>query len=216
MSEPLWRLVDVTVPGRHGPRLDRVTVNIPPGVTAILGPSGAGKSTLLNLLVGFEVAQSGTVTRGQQSSVNRLPAYWSPPGHGLWPHLNVAAHVTSLCYGADSHSPAEADQILDALDLMSLRQVYPATLSQGERDRLTLARALASGAEVLVLDEPLIHVQKHQARQYWEFLLRWCQSRGTSIVIATHESQLFVHEDNIVIWLDQGRISSAGRADGSL
>ena len=57
----LWSLDAVSLPGRRMPRLDRVTVEIARGVTAVLGQSGAGKTSLLNVLVGFERPQSGRV-----------------------------------------------------------------------------------------------------------------------------------------------------------
>jgi iron(III) transport system ATP-binding protein len=213
MTGPLWRLNDVTLPGRRGPRLDSVSLDIPAGMTAILGPSGAGKSSLLNLLVEFERPASGTVLRSFASSKDRLPVFWSPPGHGLWPHLSVATHLTSLIHGSAVNRRQQADHFLQAFDLIALKQAYPGTLSQGERDRLSLARAIASGAQVLVLDEPLVHVQQQQSQVYWEFLRNWIRETGTSIVLATHDSQVVLREANHAVCLYCGRVMAAGRVD---
>ncbi len=215
MNDPLWRLIEVTVPGRHAPRLDHISLEIPRGITAVLGPSGAGKTTLLSVLVGFERPASGTVVRTLAITGNRLPVFWSPPGHGLWPHLTVAAHVTSLLTGPETHCRQAADKLLHAFDLASLHRAFPGTLSQGERDRLSLARALASQAQVLVLDEPLIHVQPKKGRSYWEFVRDWCQNTETSIVLATHDSQLGHCGANHVIDLDLGRVVRVGSVDES-
>jgi ABC-type multidrug transport system ATPase subunit len=270
MDAPLWRLIDVTVPGRRGPRLDHVSVEIPAGVTAVVGPSGAGKTTLLNLLVGFERPQSGTISRieaiKKTTNRNRLPVFWVPPGHGLWPQLTVRAHLASImprdvetvrkvgtpsAPGAqrlqgpqqsswtptfpDRHfAPHESrqaatrdavpggspgaetadvvDQLLQEFDLGPLANAYPGTLSQGERDRLALARALASRAEVLVLDEPLVHVSPEAALRYWSPLHAACRERGLSLVIATHDAQLAQREATHLIELDQGRVVFAGSA----
>ena len=211
MSGILWRLVDVTVPGRRGPRLDRVSLEIPIGVTAILGPSGAGKTTLLNLLVGYERPSSGEIMRLDSNDDHRLPVFWSPPGHGLWPQLTVRAHLASIMPPlAEDHK--SADRLLQEFDLQSLAGAYPATLSQGERDRLSLARAVASGAQVLVLDEPLVHVQPQAAMRYWAPLRAACRDRQTSIVLATHDAEVARREATHVLHLEQGRVVFAGDA----
>jgi ABC-type multidrug transport system ATPase subunit/sugar lactone lactonase YvrE len=211
MNRPLWRINQVTVPGNRRPRLDDVSCEIPAGVTAVLGQSGAGKTTLLNLLVDFERPSRGAVARMRTDNASherRLPVFWSPPGHGLWPHLTVEAHLTSLAIGANSQ--AECDRLLSVFELESLRRVYPGELSQGERDRLSFCRALASGAEVLVLDEPLVHVQKQQSRKYWAFFQAWRRETNTSVIMATHDPELVLREAEHVICLDDGRIVYAG------
>src|SRR5260221_11020560 len=138
MTTPLWRLVDVTVPGRRGPRLDHVSLEIPAGVTAVLGPSGAGKTTLLNLLVGFEKSYTGTITRigfdvlapgespggnvdaspphdswgaktAERDQSERLPLFWVPPGHGLWRQGTVRNHLASIM---PSPNAAAVEQLL--------------------------------------------------------------------------------------------------------
>lgn len=240
MTEPLWRLNNVSVSGRRSPRLDHVTLEIPPGITAVLGSSGAGKTSLLNLLVGFERPTTGTLIRnntrpmvsgnsGDSSFVaaklqiisQRLPVFWSPPGHGLWPQLTVREHVESLMSELGRERTSQADALLEAFDLMPFANTHSATLSQGERDRLSLARAIASRAEVLVLDEPLIHVSSHHARNYWRhlqcFLLAKSSTddpndnrRETSVVLATHDPTVVLREAEHVICLDDGRVVYAG------
>lgn len=225
MDAPLWRLIEVSVPGRGRPRLDRMTIEIPVGVTAVVGPSGAGKTTLLNLLVGFERPRSGTVesvksydpsetpgdsrgTKTNQTKSSRLPVFWVPPGHGLWPQLTVRQHLTSIAPDA----AADIESLLDEFDLDHLSQAYPATLSQGERDRLSLARAIASGAETLVLDEPLAHVPDDAAERYWSRLRTIRQRHKMNLVMATHDIQVAKREAEYVIMLDAGRVTARGPA----
>lgn len=222
MNAPLWRLADVTVPGLGRPRLDRVTIEIPTGVTAILGPSGAGKTTLLNLLVGFERPLSGMVERGDasktpgespgaetnQTKPPRLPVFWVPPGHGLWPHLTVRQHLASIAPDAG----ADIEPLLHEFDLDHLSRAYPATLSQGERDRLSLARAIASGADTLVLDEPLAHVPDDAAERYWSRLRSLRQQHKMNLVMATHDIEVAKREADHVILLDIGQVTASGPA----
>lgn len=214
----LWRLTQVSIPGRGRPRLDQISVEIPAGVTAILGPSGAGKTTLLNLLVGFERPRSGTVERienatvarelpGNQTKAARLPVFWVPPGHGLWPHITVRHHLASIA----PEDGLSIDSLLNDFDLTPLAQALPATLSQGERDRLALARALASGARVLVLDEPLAHVPDEAANRYWTRLRTVAQQHSMSCVMATHDLAVAAREADHVVLMEAGRITSSGR-----
>jgi iron(III) transport system ATP-binding protein len=208
MNVPLWRLDAVTVPGRRGPRLDRVSVEILSGVTAVLGPSGAGKTTLLNLLVGFEKPSSGRIEMLIAPS-DRLAVFWVPPGHGLWPQVTVRNHLASIMPNSE---PVPVEQLLQDFDLLSLSAAYPGTLSQGERDRLSLVRAIASKAQVLVLDEPLAHVPPEAALRYWSALRSACAEWKTSVVLATHDPDVAAREASQVIVLEAGRVAHVGVA----
>lgn len=206
----LWTLHEVSLPGRLSPRVDRLTVEIPSGVTAILGQSGAGKTSLLNLLVGFERPSAGQF----QSSGDRSPAakdagpdlFWSPPGYGLWPHLTVREHLATV----GSVSPDDRTALLAAFDLQSLSDARPGTLSLGERSRLSVARALASGARVLVMDEPLAHVDPARVGAYWSAIRSWRRDHGASLVIATHSPEVVLREADHVICLTAGRLGYSG------
>lgn len=214
MNELLWRLIDVTVPGRSGPRLDHVSLEIHAGVTAVVGPSGAGKSTLLNLLVGFERPASGRI-ESLVPNRDRLSVFWAPPGHGLWPQLTVRRHLDSVTPEPVETRDKVVDELLRAFDLDRLAAAYPATLSQGERDRLALARAVASGARVLVLDEPLAHLNAESAQRYWSALRAACRQRKMSVVLATHEMQFVDREASHVIRLEQGRVCAVKHVQDS-
>ena len=212
----LWSLNDVSLPGRQSPRLDRVTVEIPRGVTAVLGQSGAGKTSLLNVLVGFERPSSGSVRRSSTSVESPcLPLFWSPPTHGLWPHLTVAEHLLSVVEnnGGRERGRAVVERLLAAFDLTPLSAARPGSLSQGERSRLSVARALASGARVLVMDEPLAHVDAARLGEYWAAIREYCTTHGTSLVFATHSPEVVLREASHVLCLTDGRLAYAGSVD---
>lgn len=86
MGGILWSLSDVYLGSDHLPRLEKITLDIKEGRTAIVGPSGAGKTSLLNILVGFEQPDRGTVSRIFTDTGHSLPLFWVPQGQGLWPH----------------------------------------------------------------------------------------------------------------------------------
>ena len=140
MAETLWKLVGVTLGGSPA-RLDDVTVAIGGGVTAVLGPSGAGKTSLLNLLVGYERPDRGAVIATVVKGERALPVYWAPQTAGLWPHLSVLEHVTLAMPRSDQE---KAMALLDALDVAARAAARPDELSEGERSRVAVARALAA------------------------------------------------------------------------
>lgn len=204
----LWSLRDVILTGRQSPRLDRLTVDIPTGTTAVLGQSGAGKTSLLNLLVEFERPTSGQVIFHDHG----LSRFWSPPTQGLWPHLSVEEHLSTVVAGQlTSHERRDVvDQLLSDFSLSSLRQARPASLSLGERSRLSVARCLASGAQLLVMDEPLSHVDSSRLGHAWGVIRAHCQAHGTSLVFATHSPDVVLREARHVICVSQGVVSYSG------
>lgn len=204
----LWRLDRVTLPGQPQPRLDDVTFEIPAGVTAVLGPSGAGKSTLLSLLVGFETPGAGRITRLQTAPAGQAGVFWGPPDDGLWSHLTVREHLTTV---APRGIPAaRIDGLLDAFDLSPLAGARPDRLSLGERSRLNVARALASEAAVIVLDEPLAHVEAGRQVRFWEALRHELQRNSSHLIFATHDRESVLREAAQVICLESGRLTYAG------
>lgn len=137
---------------------------LPGGVAGLAGPSGAGKTTLLRVIAGLERGATGTVALGDE--------VWQGPGSGsgrfvpahrrraatvfqdarLFPHMSVARNVS---YGARrGGSEATAERMVEALRLGPLMERRPASLSGGEARRVALARALAAGPRIVLLDEP--------------------------------------------------------------
>ena len=174
----MFELSHITLRGNTRPRLDDVTLTIASGRTAIVGYSGAGKTSLMNVLAGFERADAGTVRttlEGQPTTDarTRLPFYWVPQNGGLWPHLTVDQHLRCVS------SAESTDKLLRSLDLQQ-RSALPAELSLGERSRLALARALATRAEILLLDEPLSHVDPVRKPGYWN-VIREVIGNGSSM-----------------------------------
>jgi len=208
MNQPLWNLEAVSLRGTDRPRLDKVTCEIRAGVTAILGESGAGKSSLLNLLAGLEQPDSGTVRLGLPPTDERLPIYWAPQGGGLWPHLTATQHLTAV--GKDGES---ADKLLSQFGLNHRRSAMPGEMSQGEQARLAIARALAVSAQVLLFDEPLVHVDGEHKRSGWQIIRDQIQATETHLVLTTHEPDIVLREAEFVICLSGGRVAWEGSVD---
>jgi len=210
----LWSLKQVSLNCSSGVRLAEVNLEIPQGFTAIMGYSGAGKTSLLNLLVNFESPDRGTVTRVDQQFESEpvLELFWVPHSLGLWPQYTVQDHLTLVQPQLETQQE-HIDDLLRAFRLTAVRNQYPAQLSQGEASRLAIARALASQAKVLVMDEPLVHVDQAHWPLYWQTIRRHCQKNNTSIVFSTHLPELVLREAQHVICLDEGKVVYAGDVD---
>jgi iron(III) transport system ATP-binding protein len=192
---PLWTLDHVSLAPE---RLCDVSVVIPRGVTAVLGGSGAGKTSLLNLLVGFEKPERG-IFDGPRS------LYWSPQNHGLWPQCTALEHLEIV------RCPrARAEELLTAFDLADRLAARPHELSEGERARLSIARALGAPAEVLVMDEPLAHVDPARLSRYWSVIRQSLATGPRSLVFSTHAPEAALGEAQTVICLREGAVLHAG------
>jgi iron(III) transport system ATP-binding protein len=199
MSNTLWTLERVGL----GQRLSEVTLSIESGVTAVLGHSGAGKTSLLNLLVGFEKPDAGNLAAGFDRGSHQVALFWAPADGGLWPHLTVAEHIAAV-------SNADPVAWLEEFDLTNRRDSRPDTLSAGEQSRLSIARALAADAAVLVMDEPLVHVDPSRVGKYWQAIRRHLAAKGTSLVFATHSPMQVLAEAQRVICLRNGQVQYNG------
>lgn len=181
----------VTLGGSDRPRLEGVSLTLCQGVTAVMGESGAGKTSLLNLLAGYERPDQGLVAC--ESSVA-----WVPSGLGLWPGYRVREH---LAEGAN-------DDVLDALGIGAYKDAFPHTLSLGQQARVAVARALSSTAELLVMDEPLAHVDPGRRPEYWRVIRQYLGER--SLIFASHEPETVLAHADRVCCLIAGQVAYEG------
>ncbi len=158
---------DVVVANLHKafgdqPVLRGLELTVPAGsLTAILGSSGSGKTTLLRIIAGYERPDLGTVAVGGTVFDNahlhlrpesRHVGYVSQEG-SLFPHLNVEANIGFGLPRRDRRGPQVGD-LLDAVGLSGFASRYPHQLSGGQQQRVALARSLAVGSRIVLLDEP--------------------------------------------------------------
>lgn len=194
-ADSLWQLDAISL---DPARLREVSVAIGRGVTAVIGWSGAGKTSLLNVLAGFEKAE-----RGQIIGTPRVA--WVPQNGGLWAHCTAREHLEIA-----RHSVRGIDELLAVFDLAEKSDARPHELSEGEQSRLAVARALAAEADVLVMDEPLVHVDPARAGNYWRVIREHLAATGASLLFATHEPETALGEASHAICLHAGRVLHAG------
>lgn len=182
VKNKLWSLNNIRIGPPSAPRLWVPHLELPSGLTAITGSSGAGKSTLLHVLTGFIEPDQGTCVLHSSGETDRLPLYWAPQHDGLWEWMTATQHLEAVSPTAD----AAPEIWLDLLDMESRQAQRPSEMSRGERNRLALARALASQAAVLVFDEPLAHVSQKDGIRIWGRVIEALRVKQQSLVFATH------------------------------
>ncbi len=191
-NEPIWKLDRVSL---DPARLRDCSCEIHEGITAVVGWSGAGKTSLLNVLVGFENPDRGTLV-GREEKVA-----WVPQNGGLWPHCSAREHLKIVRRAGDG-----IDDLLAAFDLSEKSDALPAALSEGEQSRLSVARALAQNAAVLVMDEPLVHVDPARAGRYWHGIREHLAKSGAALIFSTHVPETALAEAARAVCLHAGRI----------
>lgn len=188
----------------------------------MVGPSGSGKSTLLMVMAGLERADSGTIVVAGQD-LTRLDEDALARFRGgnvgivfqsfhLIPTMTAIENVAvplELAGAADAYARAEEE--LATVGLKDRLHHYPAQLSGGEQQRVALARALAPNPSILVADEPTGNLDENTGKQVIELLFAGHRTRGTTLVLVTHDPGLAARCDRVVR-LRSGRIDDTAAA----
>jgi len=198
--------------------LDRVSLRVEPGeVLFLLGPSGSGKSTLLSLIGGFRSLQSGTIVlqdlsylgATQQKLVEiRRRIGFVFQSHHLIKSLTARQNV-ELALELHLNSPEQrrrrALEALDSLGLAHRCHAFPAQLSGGEQQRVSLARALAGQPAVILADEPTASLDRHSGLRVVEQMVQLARQRGTGVLLVTHDERIRHLADRAVA-MEDGRL----------
>lgn len=183
----------------------------------LMGPSGAGKSMLLEILAGFRQSTSGLLhLRGQTAS--GVPSHaralgWVPQGPSLFPHLSVEKNLAyGLCARGASWAQARP-QVLEWAERLGLTHLLHRTigaLSGGEQQRVVLARALLTGADLVLLDEPFSSLDPGQRRKLWAWTSQWHRELGITVVHVTHDAEHARDHGTHLAVLAQGQLLACG------
>ena len=172
----------------------------------IVGPSGAGKTTVLNLLGGMDAVTSGEIvvdgTKVSDMNSKQLTLYrrndvgFVFQFYNLMPNLTARENVelaTELCKNALS-----PDKALELVGLSARARNFPAQLSGGEQQRVSIARAVAKNPKILLCDEPTGALDYNTGKMVLKLLFDMCRENKKTVIVVTHNSALKDIADRVI------------------
>ena len=194
--------------------VDEISFRIKKGeFVVVVGPSGAGKTTVLNILGGMDTATSGQVLVDGQDiatySTKQLTAYRRDDIGFVFQFYNLIPNLTALenvelalqiC-----KDPMDAQEVLEEVGLGERLDNFPAQLSGGEQQRVSIARALAKNPKLLLCDEPTGALDYNTGKSILKLLQDTCRNSGMTVILITHNSAIAPMADR-VIKIKNGRV----------
>ena len=208
------QLIDIELDGRK--ILDSISLELHSGqCVALLGESGAGKSTLLKILAGQLNADKGKVL--YKGKVLRDPREQLIRGHreiklvnqdfdlDLFHNVEENLRIKLVGY-VENVKQDLIDEILDVVELKKFGKRQVRNLSGGEQQRLALARAIIQEPDVLLLDEPFVHLDSGLKMRIEHFIKSKIRLWESGVILVTHDGREAMTWADVVIYLNQGKI----------
>ena len=194
---------------------DNINFSIKKGeFVVIVGPSGAGKTTVLNILGGMDTATGGTLTvdgkditaydSRQLTGYRRDDIGFVFQFYNLIPNLTALENVElalQIC-----KDTLDAKKVLEDVGLGDRLDNFPAQLSGGEQQRVSIARALAKNPKLLLCDEPTGALDYNTGKAILKLLQNMCRERGMTVIVITHNQALAPMADRL-IHIKNGQVS---------
>ncbi len=192
-------------------------------VIAFIGASGCGKSTLLRLISGIEQANVGNILlNDNEITAQNKKEFQKQIGyvfqnHNLFPHLTLKQNITLILEKTRGFSKEDAEaravQMLTKVKLFDQKDKKPNTVSGGQAQRASIARALSTDASFLFLDEPTAALDPILAYEVIE-TIKGLKNSGADIFLVTHELNLVKEIADYFVFMDDGRIIEQNEIEG--
>ncbi|HSP55675.1 MAG TPA: ATP-binding cassette domain-containing protein [Dehalococcoidia bacterium] len=189
----------------------------------VMGPSGSGKTTLLTMIGGLLRPTAGSIIvdgreitgmdEAQLTAVRRRTVGFVFQSFNLWESLSVRENVElALNIGGQTGGPARAraTALLLALGLAHRLDFRSRDLSGGEKQRVSIARALANDPRLLLADEPTANLDSKHGHEVMQLLRRIADEGDRAVLVVSHDERIREVADR-VLWLEDGRLRSIGR-----
>lgn len=201
--------------------VDEISFEIVKGeFVVIVGPSGAGKTTVLNILGGMDTASRGLVQVDGRNITDynsrQLTAYRRDDIGFVFQFYNLVPNLTALenveLAMQICKNPLDAKEVLREVGLEKRMGNFPAQLSGGEQQRVSIARALAKNPKLLLCDEPTGALDYQTGKAILKLLQDMCREKNMTVIVITHNSALTPMADR-VIHIKNGMVSSMEQND---
>lgn len=163
---------------------------------AIVGPSGSGKTTFLRMVAGLDTPDHGQIDicgeRATTKQTIAIPPHLRNLGivfqtPSLWPHLTVSENIQFGILGLPRDQRKERlHTIMQEMDVLELADRFPETLSGGQQRRVSIARTLAPERPILLMDEPLVNLDKDSKHGVMQMLKTMVERRSLSLIYISH------------------------------
>ena len=199
--------------------VDGISFDIDEGsFTVVVGSSGAGKTTVLNILGGMDTCTEGQVLVGGRDisslSDKELVMFRRYDIGFVFQFYNLVQNLTALenveLALQISRNPLDAKTVMQEVGLGDRLNNFPAQLSGGEQQRVSIARALAKNPKLLLCDEPTGALDYQTGKAMLKLLQDMCRERGMTVIVITHNSALTPMADR-VIRIKNGKVSEMHR-----
>ena len=211
MSEAFVSFQDVSKIYRSGEveirAVDNISFEIMKGeFVVIVGPSGAGKTTVLNMLGGMDACSEGTIlvdgSEVSRYNARQLTEYRRRDIGFVFQFYNLVQNLTALenveLAAQICPDPLDAREVLRDVGLADRMNNFPAQLSGGEQQRVSIARALAKNPKLLLCDEPTGALDDQTGRTILQLLQDTCRQKGVTVIVITHNSALTPMADRVI------------------
>ncbi len=189
----------------------------------IVGPSGAGKTTILNIIGGMDSCSSGTIVLDDNEisefNERQLTDYRRHDVGFVFQFYNLVQNLTALenveLSTEISREPLDAKEVLAQVGLEDRMRNFPAQLSGGEQQRVSIARALAKNPKILLCDEPTGALDYNTGKNILKLLQDSCKNTGKTVILITHNQAIAQMADR-VIHIKNGTVSKMFKNDNPL
>jgi spermidine/putrescine ABC transporter ATP-binding subunit len=215
----ILELNDVTKTFRGGVvAVDNISLDIAEGeFLTMLGPSGCGKTTTLRMIGGFEYPDAGSILLDGRD-ITDDPPFQRPVNmmfqdFALFPHMSVADNIgygLKIAGVSKAETDTKVTRMLDMIELPAMAERLPSQLSNGQRQRVAMARALIREPRILLLDEPMSALDA-KLKEAMQIELRHIHDRiGITFIMVTHDqNEAMIMSDRIMV-MHAGRIEQVG------